>query len=287
MVTLPITSSWSLRSLGESDRDRALAFLEREPLLNAYLISKILDEGMTASQFLEVKSGGSPVCLASVASNVVMGVAPESTAEEREVAIALLGERILGRAIPVRAIISDATLVEMLWRHLRIRLDPPTVVRMNQPIYSLKQADEVLPDLQRVRYAGLDDLDVLVPACAAMHREEVGIDPLERDAAGYRQRIRELILKRRSLVLAERRKIVFKCEFSAVTSATVQLMGLWTSPDFRRQGYARSGLREICGHILRQRKVVTLFVNDFNTPAIRLYESLGFQPIGRNCALIW
>jgi len=287
MVTLPITPSWSVRSLGESDRFSALAFLEREPLLNAYLISKIFDEGMTASQLLEVKIEGEPICLASVASNVVMAVAPDCRDEERKLAIALLGERILSRTIPVRAIISDATLVEMLWNHLRIRLDPPTVVRMNQPIYSLKQTDELLPDLQRVRYADVGDLDALVPACASMHREEVGIDPLERDAGGYRQRIRELIAKRRSLVLVERRRIVFKCEFSAVTSATVQLMGVWTSPDFRRQGYARAGLREICGHILRQKKDVTLFVNDFNTAAVRLYESLGFQRIGRNRALIW
>ena len=47
------------------------------------------------------------------------------------------------------------------------------------------------------------------------------------------------------------------------------------------------GLREVCGHLARKGKSVTLFVNDFNRPAIALYESLGFRQIGVNRALIW
>ena len=82
-------------------------------------------------------------------------------------------------------------------------------------------------------------------------------------------------------------KIAAKCEFSAVTEDAVQLMGVWTNPQFRRRGYAGATLREVCGHLFRQSKTVTLFVNDFNLPAIALYESLGFHRIGVNRALIW
>jgi predicted GNAT family acetyltransferase len=67
----------------------------------------------------------------------------------------------------------------------------------------------------------------------------------------------------------------------------VQLMGVWTAPEFRRRGCARTMLREVCGHLSRRGKTVTLFVNDFNRPAISLYEALGFQRIGINRALIW
>ena len=75
--------------------------------------------------------------------------------------------------------------------------------------------------------------------------------------------------------------------FSAVTNDVVQLMGVWTHTQFRRRGYARSTLREVCGHLFRKGKSVSLFVNDFNRPAIALYEELGFQRIGVNRALIW
>ncbi len=72
-----------------------------------------------------------------------------------------------------------------------------------------------------------------------------------------------------------------------MTADTVQLMGVWTHPRYRRRGLSRELLHEICGHLLRRGKTVTLFVNDFNRPAIALYESLGFERIGVNRALIW
>jgi hypothetical protein len=163
---------------------------------------------------------------------------------------------------------------------------PPTVVRLAQPVYVLNDLPRPA-NLDAVRYSTPADLEQLVPACAAMHMEEVGIDPLTRDAAGYRQRIRELILRKRSLILVESGTIVSKAEYSAVTPYTVQLMGVWTHPGHRRRGYARRAMTEICGHILSQRKRPSLFVNDFNVAAVRLYESLGFRMVGTNRALIW
>src|SRR6185436_19070437 len=129
--------------------------------------------------------------------------------------------------------------------------DPPTVVRMNQPVYAIKR-NVAFPDLEAARYSTLKDIDLLVPACAAMHKEEVGIDPLERDAAGYRERIRELIEKKRSLVRIVDGRIAAKCEYSAVTGDAVQLMGVWTHPSYRRRGLSHELLREICGHLSRK-----------------------------------
>jgi hypothetical protein len=157
---------------------------------------------------------------------------------------------------------------------------------MNQPIYALRRRLDY-PDLTTARYSTLKDLDALVPACAAMHKEEVGIDPLERDAGGYRERIRELVEKKRSVIRVIDGVIASKCEYSAITPEAAQLMGVWTHPRFRRRGLSAELLREVCGHLGRKAKTVTLFVNDFNTPAIRLYESLGFERIGLNRALIW
>jgi predicted GNAT family acetyltransferase len=203
-----------------------------------------------------------------------------------ESGIAIIADRIITRMIPVRAIISPADLVDTLWKHLRRTIDPPTVVRMNQPIYALRRRLG-FPDLETARYSTPRDIDLLVPACAAMHKEEVGIDPLERDAAGYRERIRELVDRKRSILRVEGGRIASKCEFSAVTDDAVQLMGVWTDPSLRRRGLARQTLREVAGHLFRRGKHLTLFVNDFNHSAIALYESLGFQQIGVNRALIW
>jgi uncharacterized protein len=288
MVALPDEDRWEVRRLAEGDRRRAIRFLAGEEALNAFLISRIEDEGLGGlTPYLEVTHRRETLCIAAVGTNVVFGVAPGLEEELRGSLFRVMGEQIVRNFLPVRAIIAEAAGVELLWKQLAPQVTPPTVIRLNQPVYLLSGGGRQLPDLNLMRYATLDDLDELVPACAAMHREEVGIDPLERDALGYRFRIRELITRRRSLVLSIQGRIGFKCEFSAVTAGTVQLMGVWTSPELRRQGLARQGLAEACGHILHGGRSVTLFVNDFNTPAMALYESLGFRRIGCNRALIW
>ncbi len=287
MATLPVEGRWSVRLLGEDDFKDALEFLQRDPLIHVYLISRLLEERLVAaSQVAVVRYNGAIVLVASLATNIVMADDPSISPSIVDSAVSLIGERILARMLPVRAIISPARLVETLWNGLRSRLDPPTVVRLNQPVYALRKRLDY-PDLTLARYAVLRDLDQLVPACAAMHLEEVGIDPLERDALGYRERIRELIEKKRSVLRVVDGRVAAKCEYSAVTPEAVQLMGVWTSPAHRRRGLGRELLREVCGHLARKSKTVTLFVNDFNRPAVALYESLGFQRIGLNRALIW
>lgn len=287
MATLPAEGRWSLRLLSEDDFKDALEFLQRDPLINVYLISRLLDERLLAgSQVAVARCNGAIVLVGSLATNIVLAGDPSIPADLTNSAVALLAERILVRMLPVRAIISPAHLVEPLWNALRTRIDPPTVVRLNQPVYALKPR-LAYPDLTLSRYATLRDLDELVPACAAMHKEEVGIDPLERDAAGYRERIRELVEKKRAVIRRVDGTIVAKCEYSAVTPEAVQLMGVWTHPAHRRQGLAFELLREVCGHLSRRQRTVTLFVNDFNRPAIALYEALGFQRIGLNRAMIW
>lgn len=287
MVTLPAEGRWSIRSLSDDDAGPALAFLRRDPLINVYLISRLLEERfVSATQTIEVRYNREIVLVASLATNIVMAGDPTAPPEITDAAIAVVAERVLTRMLPVRAIISPAPLVESLWKRLHSQLDPPTVVRMSQPVYAIAGRLD-FPDLREARYSITRDLDVLVPACAAMHSEEVGIDPLERDAPGYRERIRELVEKKRSLIRLVDRTIVAKCEFSAVTPEAVQLMGVWTDPRYRRRGFSRALLREVCGHLARKGRSVTLFVNDFNRPAIALYESLGFKQIGVNRALIW
>ncbi len=287
MATLPAEGRWSIRTLSEDGIEPALAFLRRDPLVNVYLIARLLEERtLAASQMIEVRFNRDVVLIASLATNIVLGTAPATPRDVTESAVAVVADRIITRMLPVRAIISPANLVDELWKHLRNRVDPPTVIRMTQPIYAMRRRLD-FPDLHDSRYSTLRDLEALVPACAAMHKEEVGIDPLERDASGYRERIRELIERKRSIIRVVDGAIVAKCEFSALTDEAVQLMGVWTHPRYRRRGLMRASLREICGHLFRKGKTVTLFVNDFNQPAITLYESLGFQRIGVNRALIW
>ena len=111
-----------------------------------------------------------------------------------------------------------------------------------------------------LREAVPGDLDLLVPACAAAHEDEIGIDPLVDDLDGFRWRTRAQIGEGRSWLWAENGTILFKAEASAWTPHAVQLQQVWVDPAARGQGFAQRGLRDLCRRLLAQVPRVCLFV---------------------------
>jgi ribosomal protein S18 acetylase RimI-like enzyme len=147
--------------------------------------------------------------------------------------------------------------------------------RPGQPVYAISTAPSAGDT--GLRPATLDDLELLVPACAASHHEELGVDPLRRDAEGFRWRTRAQIEEGRSWLWVEDGVIRFKAEASAWTPSAVQLQQVWVDPPARRQGFATRAMRDLIRLLLQRTPVVTLFVRRDNVPAIRLYETLGMR----------
>src|SRR5207237_8495248 len=103
--------------------------------------------------------------------------------------------------------------------------------RPGQPGSSTTEPPE--PGDTGLRTARLADLDRLVPACAAAHREEIGIDPLDRDPDGFRWRTRAQIEEGRSWLWTDDGTILFKAEASAWTPSAVQIQQVWVDPSAR------------------------------------------------------
>jgi predicted GNAT family acetyltransferase len=130
-----------------------------------------------------------------------------------------------------------------------------------------------------LRPATHDDFELLLPACAAAHEQELGVDPMRRDAEGFRWRTRSQIEEGRSCLWEEDGTILFKAEASAWTPSAVQLQQVWVDPFVRRSGYGGRGLRDLCRLLLERVPAVCLFVRADNAPAIRLYETIGMQHV--------
>ena len=130
-----------------------------------------------------------------------------------------------------------------------------------------------------LRPAAASDLELLLPACAAAHEQEIGVDPMRRDAEGFRWRTRTQIEEGRSWIWEEDGVILFKAEASAWTPSAVQLQQVWVDPVARRQGNGARGLRDLCRLLLERVPAVCLFVRAENAPAIRLYEAIGMQHV--------
>jgi RimJ/RimL family protein N-acetyltransferase len=176
-----------------------------------------------------------------------------------------------------RMIIGESGAVTDLWEVARRKLPRPRLDRPGQPVYAI--AAPPAPGGTGLRRATTADLDLLVPSCAAAHREELGVDPLRRDPEGFRWRTRAQIEEGRSWLWVEGGVIRFKAEASAWTPSAVQLQQVWTDPPARRQGFAGRALRDLIRLLLETTPTVCLFVRTENAPAIALYESIGMQHV--------
>jgi hypothetical protein len=176
-----------------------------------------------------------------------------------------------------RMLIGEQRAVTDLWEAARRRLPRPRDDRPDQPVYSISTSPG--PRGTGLRAASLDDLDLLVEACAASHQEELGVDPLRRDPTGFRWRTRVQIEEGRSWLWREGDTIRFKAEASAWTTSAVQLQQVWVDPPVRRQGFAKRALADLVHELLESVPTVCLFVRAENEPAIRLYESIGMARV--------
>ena len=174
-----------------------------------------------------------------------------------------------------RMIIGEERAVGELWDAVRDRMPQPRDDRPGQPVYTIDRAPE--SGGTALRDATLDDLELLLPACAAAHEEELGVDPLSRDPAGFRWRTRVQIEEGRSWLWEEGGTILFKAEASAWTPAAVQLQQVWVDPSARNRGNAKRGLRDLCRRLLEHAPSVCLFVRPENAAAIRVYEGVGMR----------
>lgn len=177
-----------------------------------------------------------------------------------------------------RMIIGDERAVTELWDAARRHFAPPRDDRPGQPVFAIDRAPE--PGRTALREAALGDLELLIPACAATHEGELGVDPLRADPEGFRRRTRQQIDDRRSWVWIENGTILFKAEASAWTPHAVQLQQVWVDPEVRNQRYAQRGLRDLVRLLLERVPRVCLFSRADNPPAIRVYERVGMERVG-------
>ena len=183
---------------------------------------------------------------------------------------------LAARAAP-RMLIGERRAVTELWEASRRRLGRPREDRLRQPVYLATEPPE--GGATGLRAATPADLDILVPACAKAHEEELGVDPLRRDANGFRWRTRVQIEEGRSWIWSEDGVILFKAEASAWTPAAVQLQQVWVDPPARRYGHAKRAMRDLLVRLLGEVPAVCLFVRAENHAAIRLYETVGMRHV--------
>jgi predicted GNAT family acetyltransferase len=178
------------------------------------------------------------------------------------------------------SILGPAEAVLALWERLEPAWGRAREVRPVQPMLAIAVGPQCEPD-PYVRPVLPGQLDAYLPASVAMFTEEVGIDPR---AGGmellYRQRVAGLIAHGRALARWYEGRVVFKAELGAVSPRAVQVQGVWVAPQYRGRGLSIGGMASVVAHGLQVAPMVTLYVNDYNAPALAAYRRVGFEQVG-------
>ncbi|MCB0917066.1 MAG: GNAT family N-acetyltransferase [Actinobacteria bacterium] len=163
-----------------------------------------------------------------------------------------------------------------LWQRIEPFWPPAREVRDSQPFLVATRQPELVPD-PMVRPVRLTEADELLSACVAMFTEELGVSPLAGHGdIEYRRRVSDLIRQRRVFARFEGSRLVFKAELGAVSRSACQIQGVWVHPEHRGHGLAISGMAAVVQWARQQVPHVSLYVNEYNTTALHVYERAGF-----------
>ncbi|HTA00772.1 MAG TPA: GNAT family N-acetyltransferase [Streptosporangiaceae bacterium] len=270
--------SASLRLLTDHDRDEVLALCDRDAITNVFVSARIrstsLDPSRLGGQLWGYSEGGQLTSVCYSGANLVpVAAGPEAIAAYASRA------RLHGRRCS--SIVGPAEAVGQLWSLLSPSWGRPREVRPVQPVMAIHGRSPVEPD-PLVRMVRPHELDVVLPSCIAMFTEEVGVSPIGGDGgAAYRARMADLIGAGRSFARIEPDgHVTFKAEIGAVTPHACQVQGVWVPPEDRGRGHAVRGMAAVVQAALDLAPIVTLYVNDYNTPARAAYLHAGFSQVG-------
>ena len=185
-------------------------------------------------------------------------------------------------------ILGSADLVLPLWDRLESRWGPARDVRDDQPLMACpgQPLGRLDPLVRAVRP---DELDAYFPSAVSMFTEEVGVDPRTGDnGRGYRARIAELIGSGRAYARFDGQSVMFKAEIGSLSRTVALIQGVWVHPQLRGRGLAGPAMASVVRAIQRDMgRTPSLYVNQYNRPARRTYDRIGFQQVGTFASVLF
>lgn len=258
--------------------------LAPDPIANLFFRSRIASSGidrmMLGCEVLGVERGRELVALCHNGSNLVPAGDPD--------ALPALVSRI-GHRRHTSSIMGRADLVMELWRQLGEHQGGSWTrtreVRADQPLMVTREVPQMASD-PRVRMITMNDFGPYFEAAVKMYTEEVGVSPLD-PSGGYAVHVRRIIEQGHAFGIIEDGRVLFKSDVGTSLGDICQIQGVWLDPSLRGRGMSHAPMAAVLELCLRRYRVVSLYVNDFNLRARRLYERLGMRTEGHLATILY
>ena len=267
--------------------------LALNPCENVYLIALLevtgtAQMGSPSGTLLGIFDGDRPVAAYWVGGNIIPVAATPGTNQ-------VLADKLNSDGRYPCSLIGDRTTILDL--QSRLNWGRPRGIRDRQLLLAISSDPQVEPD-EAVALVTLEQLSAIFAASVDMFTKEVGFSPLEGGQAGYLARVRGTIRGRNcfarisdTLPLGgavgnwpatnQAEQVLFKADIGIRAPCIVQVQGVWVHPEVRQQGLGAAGMAAVVAQIRAAgHTTVSLYVNDFNEAALRMYSRVGFEQVG-------
>jgi len=270
-----------VRPLTVADTADARSLLRARPLRNVFL-DYVVSAGALgrAPGFFGFESGGRLVGI------MLIGPLGGTALEVQDPAAhAPLADAAARAALRPRHIVGSEDVTEPFWAEYE-RHAPALRWSRREPVFAMRAEDLERTDdgsrLVRVDPARQAEADEITQNSAQQHREDLGDDRYAADEQGFRERHHRDVREGRWWVSRVRGQIVFQVHVGAASATAVQLGGVFVPTWARGRGYATRGMRAVAARMLERHDMVTLYCDEANSAARRVYERLGFRRVYSN-----
>ena len=269
----PAFESIQIERLGNEDESEVLQFLSQRPIHTVAMMSLIRDNGIV-SQFNRGTFYGCRDLNGKLEGVALVGHATlMETVSDR--ALAALAQ--VARECPnTHMIMGEKERVADFWSHYseagrRHRL------ACREWLFEFSRPAGDLEQVQNLRPARVDEIHLVMPIQAELAFAESGINPLQIDPKGFRERCLRRIEQGRTWVVVENGALVFKADVISKTPEVIYLEGIWLREDRRHQNVGTRLMSELMRRLRKDTKSICLLVNETNEWAQGFYRKCGFN----------
>jgi len=259
--------------LGNNDAPEVLQFLAQRPIHTVAMMGLIHDNGIVSPLNRGVFYGCRDLNGQLEGVALVGHATLIETVSDR--ALAALAQ--VARECPnTHLIMGEKDRVADFWGHYseagrRQRL------ACREWLFELSRPTEARERVTELRRAAVAELELVMPIQAELACIESGINPLEVDPQGFRERCLRRIEQGRTWVVVENNLLVFKADVVSRTPEVIYLEGVWLRDDCRNKNLGTRLMSELMRRLLENSKSVCLLVNETNEWAQRFYRKCGFH----------
>lgn len=261
------------RRLSQEETQEVLDFLAERPLHNVIMAGMIRDNGLTNA----LNRGTFYACrnLRGTLEGVAL-IGHATLLDARTDRALQTLARTAQNCGNTHMIMGEQDRIEEFWHYYA---DHGQAMRLacRELLFEMTSANDMSQPASGLRLATIDDLDLVAPAQAELAFLESGVNPLEKDPHGFRQRCARRIEQGRTWVLIENDQLIFKAEIQAETPEMNYLEGIYVNAELRGQGYGSRCLTQLCGILLTRADAICLLVDERNEAAHKFYQQLGFK----------